>query len=78
MDNKYTWDDIYERANGAAYGDDELTAKDNARWQLTWLIREEGGYDIDECENPEEEIDIFLYKRENPVLFDVDGNIVEQ
>ena len=78
MDRKYTWDDLYERADGAAYGDDELTAKDNARWQLTCLIIEEDGYDIDECECPEDEIDTFLWKRENLVLFDVDGNIVEK
>lgn len=78
MDNKYTWDDIYARAEGAAYGDYELTAKDNARWQLGWLIQKEEGYDIEECESPEEEIDKFLWKREKPVLFDEDGNIVEK
>lgn len=78
MSAEYTWDDIYERADGSAYGDDELTAKDNARWQLACLIQEEEGYDIDECECPEEEIDTFLWRREKPVLFDECGNIVKK
>lgn len=50
---EYTWDDIYERANGTGYGDSELVAKDK-------------------------EIDSFLWRREKPVLFDVDGNIIKK
>lgn len=61
MENKlYTWDDLYERADEKGFGDPELTAKDNARAELTIIIEAVCGYNIDECEIPEEEIDNFL------------------
>lgn len=31
---RYTWDEIYERAEGAACGEPALRAKDEARWQV--------------------------------------------
>ena len=37
---------------------------------------EEEGYDIEECECPEEEIETFLDKREEPLLFDKNGNFI--
>ena len=74
----YTWDDIYERADGTAYGDPELKAKDNARSILTGIIEELKGYNIDDCEIPEEEIDYFLENADREYLFDEDGNLVEE
>lgn len=74
----YTWDDLYKRADGAACGNPELKAKDNARFILTEIIKELEGYDIDECEIPEEEIDLFLENADREYLFDEDGNLVEE
>ena len=74
----YTWDEIYERAIGCAYLSPELVAKDMAREHLGDLILRECGYDIEECECPEDEIDLFLWARNNPVLFDEQGRIVEE
>ena len=73
----YTWDDLYERAMGTGYGDPECSAKDNARWILTEIIKELKGYDIDECEIPEEEVDRFLEESDRAYLFDEDGNLAE-
>lgn len=73
----YTWDDLYERAEGKGCGDPELKAKDNARWKLAEIIKEEYGIDIEECESPEEEIDWFLDKNDI-YLFDKDGHFVEK
>ena len=57
MQKLYTWDDLYVRAEGTSWYDPELRAKDNARWILTEIIKEVEGYDIEECECPEAEID---------------------
>ena len=73
----YTWDDLYKRAEGTGYGDPELKAKDNARCVLTLIIKTIEGYDIDECECPEEEIDGFLDNADREYLFDENGNLVE-
>ena len=74
---KYTWDDLYERADGAACGDYKLKAKDNARFILTEIIEELKGYNIDDCEIPEEEIELFLENSDKEYLFDENGNLVE-
>jgi len=74
----YTWDDLYERAIDCAFMSSELRAKDHARFLLAEIISEEEGYDIEECECPEEEIDTFLWKREKPVLFDENGYLVSK
>lgn len=74
----YDWDEIYERADGFGYGSDELTAKDEARWQLRCLILDELGYDIEDRECPEEEIDFFLRERNEKVFFDESGNIIKK
>lgn len=71
--NCYTWDMLYVRAEGAACGDPELRAKDNARWELSELIKEKTGVDVDECEIPEEEIDRFLENENTEYLFNEDG-----
>lgn len=72
----YTWDKLYERAEGAACGEPELKAKDNARWELTQIIKEQTGMDVDKCEIPEEAIENFLKRSEKKYLFDVDGNLM--
>lgn len=73
----YTWDDLYQRAEGAACGEPELNAKDNARWILTEIIKEITGVDVDECEIPEEAIEKFLEESDREYLFDEDGNLRE-
>lgn len=75
---KLTWDDIYERADGAAYRDPELTAKDEARYQIGQYILDTEGRDIEDTnvyESTEEEID--FYVSEHPTYFDKYGNLLE-
>ena len=38
---KYTWDDLYVRAEGCAFLSPELKAKDEARFQIGELIKKE-------------------------------------
>lgn len=71
----YTWDDIYDRAIDAGYGDDTLTAKDEARWQVRDFVLDLGDDDIEDAECPEYEID--FYCKEYSILFDINGNIVK-
>lgn len=54
-----TWDEIYERAEGCAFGSNELIAKDNARWEVRNLVLEKEKYDIETAEIPEEEVDYY-------------------
>lgn len=75
---KYTWDEIYERAEGCACGEPNLRAKDNARAILTEIIFEVTGANIDDCEIPEEEIEIFLESSNKKYLFDEDGNLIRE
>lgn len=78
MGKTYTWDDLFERAIDTACLSPELRAKDEARNQLAELISDEAGYDIEQCDCPEDEIDSFLWQREQPVLFDAQGNIIRE
>ncbi len=71
----YTWDGIYDRANGKGYGDDELTAKDNARWNVRNLAINNGYSDLEETECPEDMVE--FYCEEFDILFDENGNIIE-
>jgi len=75
---EYTWDELYERAIDCACMSSELRAKDHAKFLLRDIILEEAGYDIEQCECAEEEIDTFLWKRDNPVLFDENGYLVSK
>ena len=50
----YTWDELYERADGSACGNPKLRAKDNAREILAVIIEKETGICIDDLEIPEE------------------------
>lgn len=74
---KYSWDDLYERADGAACGSPELCAKDNARTILEDIIKESTGIDINTCEIPEEEIEHFLKESRKEYWFYEDGNLME-
>lgn len=74
----YTWDELYERAAGKGFGEPELSAKDNARCELTEIIKEVEGYNIDDCEIPEEEIESFLEKSDKEYLFDENGHLKEE
>lgn len=72
---KYTWDDLYKRAEGKACGETELKAKDNARGNLTDLIKNRTGQNIDEYEIPEDAIEDYLKYCPDIILFDENGNI---
>lgn len=77
MMQRFTWDELYDRAENSAFGSLELKAKDEARYQLGAIIEKEEGYDIEKCESPEEEIDQFLKKHgTGRYLFDDSGNLV--
>lgn len=73
---KYTWDDLYKKADGAACGESALKAKDEARWQVRCFAMEEHEEeDLEEAECPEDEVDWYCNKYN--ILFDENGNIVE-
>lgn len=77
LDAVYTWDDLYVRADGKAFGSDELDAKDEARWQIGGYIKYTEGYDIEDTgayESAEEEIDKYL--EDHPMVFDDRGNLL--
>ena len=72
---KYTWDEIYQRADGCCFGEDNLKAKDNARENVRWLALELGEDDLEKEECPEDEVDYYCDKYN--ILFDENGHIVE-
>lgn len=72
---KYTWDEIYQRADGCCFGEDNLNAKDNARENVRWLALEWGEDDLEKAECPEDEVDYYCNKYN--ILFDENGHIVD-
>lgn len=73
----FTWDDLCERADGKGFGDPELTAKDEARWEIGGYILETEGYDIEDTdvfESAEEMIGRYL--EDHPKVFDVEGHLL--
>ena len=72
---KYTWDEIYQRADGCGFGEDNLKAKDNARENVRWLALELGEDDLEKAECPEDEVDYYCNKYN--ILFDENGHIVD-
>ena len=68
-----TWDEIYRRADDCGYGSDELTAKDNARWDVRNLVLEKEDYDLEEAECPEDKVDYYCGLHE--IRFYPDGRI---
>lgn len=75
-----SWDDIYELAMNTGFGDEELTRKDEARYQMCCWASEHLGYDPEEqyergeIDSVEEELDWLdsIYK----FVFDKSGNII--
>ena len=72
---KYTWDEIYQRADGCCFGEDNLNAKDNARENVRWLALEWGEDDLEKAECPKDEVDYYCDKYN--ILFDENGHIVD-
>ena len=72
---KYTWDDLYNRADGAACGEDTLKAKDTAREQVRQFVIMFGLDDPEKEECPEDAVDD--YCKEYNICFDENGNIVD-
>lgn len=73
----FSWDALYERAADKPFGSNELSAKDEARNQLRDEIMIKRGFDIEECESPEEEIETFLSEENISYYFDENGNMVK-
>lgn len=44
---KYTWDEIYKRADECCFGEDNLKVKDNARENVRCLALEYGEEDLE-------------------------------
>ena len=71
---EYTWDDLYQRADGAACGEDVLKAKDEARWQVRNFAMEHGEIDPETAECPEDLVSAYCEK--HVIRFDEHGNII--
>ena len=72
---KYTWDDLYDRADGAAFGEDTLKAKDEARWQVRCFAMELGEDDLENAGCPEDTVEDYCKKYD--IWFDERGNIIK-
>lgn len=73
--NTYSWDEIYDAAIDCGYGDNELKAKDEARWEVRCFVLEnKGGEDLEEVECPEDEVEFYCDKY--GIRFNEYGNIV--
>ena len=72
---KYTWDEIYKRADECCFGEDNLNVKDNARENVRCLALEYGEEDLEKAECPEDEVDYYCDKYN--ILFDENGHIVD-
>lgn len=70
----YTWDEIYERADGEPHLSTKLKAKDTARQNVSLFGLEYDGINIEELEVPEDGVDDLCEKYN--IRFDEDGNIV--
>lgn len=75
QNNKYTWDDLYKRADGAACGENTLKAKDTAREQVRQFAIAFRLDDPEKEECPEDAVDD--YCKAYHICFDENGNIVE-
>lgn len=52
-----TWDQIYDNAIDTGCGDERLRIKDIARYEVECLVMDLLGYNINDAEIPEEEVD---------------------
>lgn len=73
----FTWNELYQRAMEKSYGDPELEAKDNARYEIG-IIAEQYGVNIEEDECPEDAIDFFLAEHKELDRFDIDGHMINE
>lgn len=69
-----TWDEIYDKAIGAGYGDETLKAKDEARYEVRCLVMGMGGSDLEDEGCPEEEVEVYCDAMK--IEFNERGNIV--
>ena len=69
-----TWDDLYRMAENSGFGDPELRAKDNARWQVHELAIEQGCYDLELEDCPEDAVEDLCDNLN--IRFDRKGNIL--
>ena len=76
MKKKYSWDDLYKRADNAACGEDTLKSKDEARYQVRHFAMELGYEDLEMAECPEDEVEWYCDKYN--ILFDENGNIINE
>lgn len=72
---KYTWNEIYEAADGCCFGENYLKVKDNARENVRCLALEYGENDLEKAECPEDEVEYYCNKYN--IRFDENGHIVE-
>lgn len=68
-----TWNEIYDKADGAACGEITLKAKDEARHQVRCLAMDFGASDLNKDCCPEETVED--YCRAMKIQFDEHGNI---
>lgn len=68
-----TWDEIYDRADGASCGESSLKAKDEARHQVRCLMMDLGASDLDNDECPEDTVENYCDAMN--IQFDECGNI---
>lgn len=67
------WGQLFDRAIGKSWFDEELKAKNEARNQVRELVISKGYEDLEKAECPEDEVD--SYCRIFDVWFDEHGNI---
>ena len=71
----YTFEEMYDRKAEKGYGEPELRAYDEARYQLTDVMLKRGiNPDIEEC--PEDCIFDFVKENGNKFRFDENGNLI--
>ena len=70
---KYTWNEIYEAADGCCFGENNLKVKDNARENVRCLALEYGENDLEKAECPEDEVEYYCNKYN--IRFDENGHI---
>ena len=69
-----TWDDLCQLAEGTGCKDPQLKAKDAARYAVAELSKELWGYDPEEAEIPEEEIEDICLRHK--ISFNIAGHIL--
>ena len=74
MEETYSWDDLYERADDKPHLSPELRAKDEARYQINEYAKSMGEEDAEKYDCPEERIDFYALKYD--LRFDDRGNII--